>query len=234
MSQEYSLDDLFRTTTKVEIKLPGGSTKTLHLRTLAATEDEGRRRYAIKEARVMRNRLKTPESVDYQAEIAPVFGADREILETTLIDVKRGTLFVEAIRLVEQVHYPEPPEDADLKQIMETEDDKDKVKQDLAEARKDYVEKGLEAYQKEISAIDLERLREVVAEVRLDRLCEDRYNSAYSDATVFYSTFTDPKRTKRLVQSSDDAGSIDPGVYTQIRNAYDSMDIWGRSDNLKN
>lgn len=229
--EKYQFDDLFRATTELEINAGGRSVK-YYLRGLTSTEIDVRAKMSLLAARKMKRKLDDEESDEYKTEMLQVYEeTDKQMFINALVDVMKPKFSREAVQKVVRMHYPEPPDEAEIVELINLEDEEDNIEDEVILERKKFVDKKIEAYRKEIEDKTVDQLRELYAVERVNRISNDAFTEEFHRQTVYFATYVDPARTKRLFKDAD--STMDHGLFIRIRDEYYELDRWS-SEQLKN
>lgn len=229
----FGYDDLFRATSDEVVKV-GDKEVKFYLRGLSSTEKDRRHKFAVRAARDMRQKLSNESSEEYELEMALVYSeTSKEILIDSLASAHEEVAWADARVKVVRKDYPEPPDNADISDMIEIEDEEDRIEEELFDKRREFVEERVKNYRTELADLSVEELREMYAKVRVDSICYQAYMDSSTRSTLFYSVFRDKGRKNRFFENVQHVDEISSSIRDRLRDAYYALDKWS-SEDLKN
>ena len=230
--REVTLDDLVRI--RGETEFLG---RKVFLRTLGARQDELRVMMAMARAAEMRSALRTEGTPEYNAFILPLKLADVKTLREAGEALERGRLTRQSYSAVNPEREPEPPEGADVAEVLEAEEERRREEAKLAERRQKWVEENLEEFKKQYlyGEWDEETLRKEVLARQEELQVNAAYVARWNSATLLYGCYRDKECKKPLFASCDEVEDCSPVLRDHLLSKYWEIDRFSYDlDALKN
>ena len=207
---------------------------TVYMRTLNASEHDERMDEGMSAARYMRLALKNTETVEHRRHIAHLSIASRESLEDIATQWNEGELVRQAMREVFANNEPEPLPGSTITEVLETEEQKEAIAEDVREARAEWVKTRQEQFRKKVAGMSDDDLRTDLQNRQINASTTTAFQRGYDRATILAACYIDKRRKRRLFSGIDAVAESNPEVIERLMAAYMQLDRWTRdADDLK-
>ncbi len=221
------VDGLWRVYDKTRVVTPAGPVM-VYMRTITALEDDARRREANADGRTMRLALLNEETQEHKRHMAQLYVASREAIEDLLMQFQQVETMRRSFVEVFSKDEPQPPKNATIVQVLEVEEQVEKIADDVAEARREWVEKQLDAYRTDLSAKSQQELIDDAKNRLIANITAQTIHSRFDYETMHYACFRDEAYTERLFATVEDAMGCNPDVLPQLVLKYMDLDRWSQ------
>lgn len=225
--------ELWKIESTETIDTPSGSL-VVYMRTLNASEHDERMDEGMAAARYMRLALKNTETKEYRRHIVHLDIAARESLEEIATQWHEGELVRKVMSEVFAKNEPEPSPGSTITEVLETEEQKEAIEEDVRKARAEWVKTRQEQFRKGLGKRSDEDLRTDLQNRQINASTTTAFQRGYDRATIFASCYKDKRHKRRLFSGIDDVANSNPDVVDRLMAAYMRLDRWTRdADDLK-
>lgn len=223
-----------------ECHVPGG---VVYLKALSKLAAQERQRLAIEAAADTRRELRDKTSELFERHIKPIEeakGSDKQRLVDTIVNLSRDVFADESRQEVVRMDYPEPPDNPDVNDMIDTAEADEKVESELVEARVNWVDQQLNTLREELDGLPLKDLRERCSRSVTNNLVGLAWTDMLYHATVCFVSFKDPECKQPLLgiyttteEIESAISELPDSVYGAIVSDYGQLDSWS-GEELKN
>lgn len=223
---DVDISKLFLWNREVEIKNDAGEVlKTVWMRLVGDADLNRARVISLRESSKIREALKTENSDEHMAYIAPLKFSNKENIIAGIKLLNMGDYMDEA-RTGVIVKFPvEPASDASL-------EEQEKYQKTIDEFPlrwdKD-LDKELKKIDKresaKLSELDEETLKKEYVDKLIGYICQSIMNSTFHSYCTYFGTYEDQKFRRKAFRSYDDYSNISPKTKQQLEDAYKELEI---------
>ena len=218
---DLKLDELFRWKGKIDLYDRNGEVlRTLYVRVISDEDARKTRIQALKESRLLREKLLDRESDEYLAFMPIKSELSRDEMLVNILFSAYSDLRRRAESSVSEKVVRPPKDGADLEAH-------EQYIEDLGNARRDYLkqvgEKTGELAEDLRQTLDAKSDEELFAEyerVTINRYCTEKMNNVYNEYAIMFATYEDPEYKVRAFDNIDDVRNLSVSIKQQIVDGY--------------
>ena len=223
---DVDISKLFLWNTEVEIKDDAGTVlKTVWMRLVGDADLNRARVISLRESSKIREALKTENSDEYMAYIAPLKFTEKENIVAGIKLLNMGDYMDEARTSVITKFPVEPPSDASL----EEQENYQKIIDEFPLKWDKDLDKELKKIDKRESTrleeLDIEVLKKEYIDKLIGYICQSMMNSTFHSYCTYFGTYEDKKFRRRVFRSYDDYSNISPKTKQKLEDAYKELEI---------
>lgn len=210
--------------------------RTFYLRTLSAKQDELRQAYATKAAREYRVKLRDTGSEEHLLHIVPLKEATREELAQLVLNAEERRLVMLAVAEVDPEKEAQLPDNADIGDVLDTEEEQERLDKDTEERRRAWVKEMLDGFRAEHidgdgKWSDTELLSKATEE-HIKTLSLNVFSNTFQDASLLYGVYADKGRKKPYFTTLDEVSECDSRLRMTLVVEYFRLDEASRDASI--
>lgn len=232
------LVDLLRYKREVELKHRGKTLSKVWIRIIGDSDLQESIRLGRVASAAIRRTLKDPESLDYKAEILPVYDAPIEDCITVIVQSESRQFQAEAEANVERPDLPEieefavDPDAATLEEQEKLDLAVIKTAKDYEAAKKEYSDTRVEVLRAELAGLPEIEVRKRAEQETVNSIALTTFLLEVQNEKIWRAVYTDKACTERAYSSRAEYQDTNENLRNQLFEAYTDLEVNG--EDIKN